>query len=328
VRYYVRTEIERFLRAVDLALKRPATIILIGGGAAAVKYRIDDPTTDIDTFNVLGTDLRHAIDTARKATGLPVPFEQSGVADGPYDFEDRLLRAMPSLARLTILVPERHDLALMKTVRGDQADFAKLRAIHARNPLDLSVLLQRYEHEMSHVVIDPRRLKGNFLALVESLFPEAATLVEKALVRPEQRSQLDAYLTSKAGLKRRRPSEGGGAGTMKMKRYATFDKYLADQTPKNQSVIRALRKFVKRVAPQLQESVKWGNGCWVKGTVPVSYVYSAPDYVQLGFFAGSTLKDPKKLLQGEGKFVRHIKVRKPSDIDERAIGALLRQAVR
>jgi hypothetical protein len=53
VRYYVRAEIERFLRAVDRALKRPTTVIIIGGGAAALKYRIDDPTTDIDTFNAL-----------------------------------------------------------------------------------------------------------------------------------------------------------------------------------------------------------------------------------------------------------------------------------
>ncbi len=112
MRYYVRAEIERFLRAVDRALKRPATIIIIGGGAAALKYRIDDPTTDIDTFNALGADLRRAIDAARKATGFALPFEQSGVADGPYEFEDRLLRAMPRLARLTVLVPERHDLAL------------------------------------------------------------------------------------------------------------------------------------------------------------------------------------------------------------------------
>jgi hypothetical protein len=207
VRYYVRAEIERFLRAVDNALKRRATIIVIGGGAAAIKYRIDDPTTDIDTFNALGADLRRAIEAAREATGLPVPFEQSGVADGPYDFEDRLLRALPSLMRLTVVVPERHDLALMKTVRGDQADFAKLQAIHERTPFDLSVLLQRYEEEMSHVVIDPRRLRGNFLALVESLFPEAATLVKKALERPDQRTQLGAFLSSQAArLSKRRRS--------------------------------------------------------------------------------------------------------------------------
>jgi hypothetical protein len=206
VRYYVRAEIERFLRAVDLALKRRATVIIIGGGAAALKYRIDDPTTDIDTFNALGADLKRAIRAAREATGLAMPFEQSGVADGPYDFEDRLLRAMPRLVRLTVLVPERHDLALMKTVRGDQADLAKLQAIHDRMPFDLSVLLRRYEEEMGHVVIDPRRLRGNFLALVESLFPEAAPVVEKALERPDQRGQLDAFLVSQASLKKRRRS--------------------------------------------------------------------------------------------------------------------------
>jgi hypothetical protein len=114
---------------------------------------------------------------------------------------------------------------------------------------------------------------------------------------------------------------------MKMKAYASFDEYLAGQTPRNQDVIRALRTFVSVVTPQLQESVKWGNGCWVQGKAPVAYVYAAPDHVQFGFFSGSALKDPMRLLNGEGKFVRHIKVRKRSDIDESAFGALLRQAV-
>jgi hypothetical protein len=49
----------------------------------------------------------------------------------------------------------------------------------------------------------------------------------------------------------------------KMKGYASFDDYLEDQTPKNQVIIRALRKFVKRVQPGLDEAVKWGNGCWI-----------------------------------------------------------------
>ena len=116
---------------------------------------------------------------------------------------------------------------------------------------------------------------------------------------------------------------------MKMKRYASFDAYLADQPPKNQTIIRALRRFVKRVAPSLRESVKWGNGCWLdKDEDPVSYVYSGPDHVQFGFFGGAALKDPKKLLEGQGKFVRHIKLRKSADLDERAFGALLKQAAR
>jgi hypothetical protein len=114
----------------------------------------------------------------------------------------------------------------------------------------------------------------------------------------------------------------------RMKAHATFDAYLAYQPTANQTILRALRRFVKRIAPALEESVKWGNGCWVKGKQPVAYVYSAPEYVQLGFFAGSSLKDPKGLLEGEGQYVRHIKVRKASDIDERAFGILLKEAVK
>jgi hypothetical protein len=114
----------------------------------------------------------------------------------------------------------------------------------------------------------------------------------------------------------------------KMKAYASFDDYSRDQTSKNQSIIRALRRFVKRVAPGLSEAVKWGNGCWVGQHGPVAYVYSAPGYVQFGFFRGAFLKDPKGLLEGKGEYVRHTKVRAAYDIDESAFAALLLQAVR
>jgi hypothetical protein len=112
----------------------------------------------------------------------------------------------------------------------------------------------------------------------------------------------------------------------RMKVYASFDDYLEGQSVKNQAIIRALRQFVKRVEPGLSEAVKWGNGCWVGSKGPVAYVYSDTGYVQFGFFHGSCLKDPKGLLEGKGQYVRHIKVRRPAEIDERAFAALLRQA--
>ena len=112
----------------------------------------------------------------------------------------------------------------------------------------------------------------------------------------------------------------------KMKSYANFDDYLEDQGSRNQEIIRALRAFVKRVAPKLSESVKWGNGCWIGKDGPVAYVYSDVGCVQFGFFRGSSLKDPKGLLEGKGQYVRHTKVHAPSEIDERAFAALLRQA--
>lgn len=115
--------------------------------------------------------------------------------------------------------------------------------------------------------------------------------------------------------------------TMKrMRAFANFDEYLAEQTSENQIIIRELRKLVKRVTPSLVETVKWGNGCWMKERQNLAYVYSATDHVQFGFFGGAVLKDPKALLEGSGKYLRHVKVRTPADIDEIAFATFLRQA--
>ena len=114
----------------------------------------------------------------------------------------------------------------------------------------------------------------------------------------------------------------------KMKAYPSFDAYLADQSPKNQAIIRALRRFVKRAQPALTESVMWGNGCWIGRSKPVAYVYADDGYVQFGFIRGSSLKDPKGLLEGKGAYVRHTKVRAPAGIERRALTTLLKQAVK
>lgn len=113
-----------------------------------------------------------------------------------------------------------------------------------------------------------------------------------------------------------------------MKAYATFDLYAADQSAKNRKLIAALREFVRRIAPELEESVKWGNGCWLGAAGPVVYVYAAPDHVQLGFFRGASLDDPRGLLEGKAQYVRHIKVRAVDAIDEKAFAPLVRQAAK
>ena len=112
----------------------------------------------------------------------------------------------------------------------------------------------------------------------------------------------------------------------KMKAYKDFDDYLENQSVKNQEIIRALRKFVQRVEPGLREAVKWGNGCWIGTGGPVAYVHTDTGYVQFGFFNGSSLKDAKGLLEGKGRYVRHIKVYDPSGIDRRAFATLLKEA--
>jgi hypothetical protein len=114
---------------------------------------------------------------------------------------------------------------------------------------------------------------------------------------------------------------------MKMKQYASFEQFSGDQTPKARAVLRALRSFVAKAAPGLVESVKWGNGCWLRDAVPICYAHVEPDHVQFGFFYGASLDDPQALLHGAGKYVRHIKLRKPTDLQATALRALLKQAL-
>lgn len=118
------------------------------------------------------------------------------------------------------------------------------------------------------------------------------------------------------------------AGPHKMKAYPSFAAFQADQPRKTRSVLRALRKLVRQEAPDLVETVKWGNGCWIGAMGPVALAHVEPDHVQFGFFAGASLRDPNGLLEGKGKFVRHVKVRSAATMDRAALAALVREAAR
>jgi hypothetical protein len=173
MRVYTPRELRRFLAAVDRAIEHPVEVVVIGGAAAALEYGVTSGTRGIDTWTRVREDLAVAARRARQAAGLPVPLAQSAVADGPHDFESRLERSLPRLRRLGVMVPEKHDLVLMKVVRGDEHDLQAIEAIHRRSPLDLSILVRRYREEMGATIIDPGRLKGQFLAMVERFFPES-----------------------------------------------------------------------------------------------------------------------------------------------------------
>ena len=91
-------------------------------------------------------------------------------------------------------------------------------------------------------------------------------------------------------------------------------------------IFQRLRSFVKREAPQLDEQVKWGGICWV-GKGVVCYAHAVGDRADFGFFKGVMLKDPVKILEGDGKFLRHVKVRREADIREKELAGLLAQAL-
>lgn len=59
----------------------------------------------------------------------------------------------------------------------------------------------------------------------------------------------------------------------------------------------------------------------------ICYIKPLKDSVNLGFFHGAHLSDPKKLLQGTGKLLRHIKFKSKERMDPTAIEQLLKAAL-
>ncbi len=50
-----------------------------------------------------------------------------------------------------------------------------------------------------------------------------------------------------------------------------------------------------------------------------AYVNAFTAHVNVGFFRGAELADPAQLLEGTGKYMRHVKLRPESDVDAEAL---------
>ncbi len=70
------------------------------------------------------------------------------------------------------------------------------------------------------------------------------------------------------------------------------------------------------------------DGCPVAclGDVPFGYVNVFTAHMNVGFFQGAGLADPARLLQGTGRFMRHVKLRPGTETDRAAIRKLIETA--
>ena len=70
------------------------------------------------------------------------------------------------------------------------------------------------------------------------------------------------------------------------------------------------------------------DGCPVAclGDAAFGYVNVFTSHVNVGFYQGSALPDPAHLLQGEGKFMRHVKLKPGTPADEASLRRLIESA--
>jgi hypothetical protein len=62
------------------------------------------------------------------------------------------------------------------------------------------------------------------------------------------------------------------------------------------------------------------------GEVAFAYVNAFTAHVNVGFFCGSEIADPNGLLEGNGKFMRHVKLHPDRAVDETALRTLIETA--
>jgi hypothetical protein len=67
------------------------------------------------------------------------------------------------------------------------------------------------------------------------------------------------------------------------------------------------------------------DGCPVAclGDAPFGYVNVFTSHVNVGFFHGAALPDPARLMQGTGKFMRHVKLRRETPTNAEALTRLI-----
>ena len=62
------------------------------------------------------------------------------------------------------------------------------------------------------------------------------------------------------------------------------------------------------------------------GDAAFGYVNAFTTHVNVGFFRGAEIADPAGLLEGTGKFMRHVKLRPDRGVDSAGLEALIRTA--
>jgi hypothetical protein len=99
-----------------------------------------------------------------------------------------------------------------------------------------------------------------------------------------------------------------------MNRNQKVTDYINLATPKQLETLESLRSFIHQTIAGTTEDFKWGMPIFKKNKT-FTYLKFSDKYVTLGFYNIDRIKDDKNILEGDGKTMRHVKIRKTEDID-------------
>jgi hypothetical protein len=115
--------------------------------------------------------------------------------------------------------------------------------------------------------------------------------------------------------------------TQDAKTMSDVDLYQSELPPTQREIVKAVRALMARRYPELTESLKWHVPTYSLNSKNLLGLQDFKNHVNLNFFKGSRLHDPKGVLKGTGKQVRHVTFRAVDQIDRATLKALIDQTI-
>ena len=106
----------------------------------------------------------------------------------------------------------------------------------------------------------------------------------------------------------------------------TIEEYLSNLSPDLQAITRELCTVARKNMSGANEFIYHDAVGYSLSKSPfdrICYIAPQKGYVNFGFFFGADLPNPKHLLVGEGKRLRHVKIRSVEDAKNPALGKLV-----
>lgn len=108
-----------------------------------------------------------------------------------------------------------------------------------------------------------------------------------------------------------------------MKRDPAVEAWFAARPHELGTIARRWFDVLRERGGDVRELLHDGHPTACVGGAAFAYVNAFTAHVNVGFFRGAELDDPSGLLQGAGKFMRHVKIRPGGDVEAAALVELI-----
>jgi len=106
-----------------------------------------------------------------------------------------------------------------------------------------------------------------------------------------------------------------------------IDEWMEELDDARKEIVLRLRTIIKEADTGISEVLKWHWPTYTLEGNIASIMLIADDHVNLQFFRGPLLADPKDRLAGTGKSMRHLKIFSPDEIMDEEILAWVRESI-